>query len=134
MRLRVCIMVFALVLLSACKPGPVDDINDAIKSASVQGRATLIVFGAAHCDACKRMLPHVEHFRSDHSSRVEVMFIDILKRPEVVNPYGVDGIPMQLFYGTDGIQFNKHYGYYSVDDMQMVFTNHGIDLMHGDNE
>lgn len=84
---------------------------------------TFLEFGATSCSSCKRLEKVMEEVKNKYPQTVNVVFMNVLK-PEsktLMKYYGVASIPMQVLLDKNGIEFFRHYGYISADDLMQDF-------------
>ena len=62
----------------------------------------LVDVGADKCIPCIKMAPILDALREDFTGQLEVTFVDAWKNREEAASYGVQMIPTQIFYGSDG--------------------------------
>jgi thioredoxin 1 len=87
---------------------------------------TFLEFGAKGCSACKRMERVMEEVQSKYPTRVNVVFMNILK-PESQNLmklYGIVAIPTQVVLDKTGKEFFRHIGYISTRDLSKQINEH----------
>lgn len=86
-------------------------------------QVTFLEFGA-NCPACKRMESVMEEIRTKYPQTVNVIFLNIVKpKNQVLMKYfGVAAIPTQVLLDKDGIEFFRHTGYYSVEELENKFA------------
>lgn len=80
---------------------------------------TLLEFGSTGCTICKQMEPELDLVRKSMSSKINVIFLNT-NYPETqkfIKYFGISAIPMQVMLDKNGIEFFKHYGFISADDM-----------------
>ena len=88
----------------------------------------LLDLGADKCIPCKMMAPILEELRKNFAGRLEVEFIDVWKREEEAQRYGVKMIPTQIFYAADGRELQRHMGFISKDEILATWKRLGYDL------
>ncbi|MBM3212217.1 thioredoxin family protein [Candidatus Poribacteria bacterium] len=88
----------------------------------------LVDLGADKCIPCKMMAPIIEELKEEYAGKLEVEFIDVWKDPGAGKQYGIHVIPTQIFYDTDGKEFNRHVGYISKENILAVFQQKGIKI------
>jgi thioredoxin 1 len=77
----------------------------------------LVDVGADKCIPCIKMAPILEQLRDDFSGRMEVKFVDAWKNREEGASYGVQMIPTQIFYASDGQELFRHTGFYGREEI-----------------
>lgn len=90
---------------------------------------TFLEFGATGCAACKRMEIVMSEIESKYPKRVKVVFLNVLL-PEhqiLMKYFGVAAIPTQILLDHEGIEFFRHSGYYSTNDLEK-----SMKLIHSD--
>lgn len=81
---------------------------------------TFLEFGAEGCSACKRMESVMEEIQSKYPSRVNVVFMNVLK-PESQNLmklYGIAAIPTQVLLDNQAKEFFRHTGFISTEEIE----------------
>jgi thioredoxin 1 len=82
---------------------------------------TLIEFGSAGCTVCKQMEPVLEEMRKLEKPKVNVVFLNIM-HPEnlsMMKYFGISAVPMQILLNKTGKEFFRHYGFISVEKLNM---------------
>ena len=77
----------------------------------------IIDAGADQCIPCKLMAPVLEELRTEYAGSLEVVFVDVWKKPEEGKKYQVRMIPTQIFYDASGKELYRHAGFLSKDDI-----------------
>lgn len=81
---------------------------------------TFLEFGATGCSACKRIESVLEEIQSKYPTRVNVVFLNVLK-PESQNLmklFGIAAIPTQIFLNNEAKEFFRHTGYLSTAEIE----------------
>lgn len=97
-------------------------------AAPVSGLPRLVDLGADKCIPCKLMAPILKELRQTYSNDLEVTFIDVWKNPEAGEEYGIQIIPTQIFYGSDGKERFRHQGFYSREEILAKWKELGVVL------
>ena len=88
----------------------------------------LLDLGADKCIPCKMMAPLLEELKREYAGRLEVEFIDVWKNPGAGQRYGIQMIPTQIFYDTEGRERARHVGFIGKEDILGKFRELGVDL------
>jgi thioredoxin 1 len=88
----------------------------------------LVDLGAGKCIPCKAMAPILDQLRTDFAGRLEVVFVDVWKAPEAAEPYRIQMIPTQIFYGADGRELARHQGFMSREEILAQWKAVGVEL------
>jgi len=88
----------------------------------------LVDVGADKCIPCIKMAPILDQLRRDFTGRMEVQFVDAWKSREEAASYGVQMIPTQIFYDSDGKELFRHTGFYSREEILGKWRELGYDF------
>jgi thioredoxin 1 len=88
----------------------------------------LVDLGAKKCVPCKMMAPILEDLTTSMVGRLQVEFIDVWEKPEAAEPYHINLIPTQIFFGPDGKELLRHEGFFSKEDILKKWKELGFDL------
>jgi thioredoxin 1 len=77
----------------------------------------LVDVGADQCIPCKMMAPILEELKKEYAGSLEVVVVDVWKKPEEGKKYQVRGIPTQIFYDASGKELYRHAGFMSKEDI-----------------
>ncbi|RKX47448.1 MAG: thioredoxin [Verrucomicrobia bacterium] len=93
-----------------------------------QGMPRLLDLGSKGCTACTMLDPVLEELRINYTGRLQVDFIDVWEHEQVAVDYGVEIIPVQIFFDANGHELYRHQGFISAQDITEKFTELGIAL------
>jgi thioredoxin 1 len=118
--------------LTACEGKAPRDVSRAEPAAaqapSPRAVPRLVDLGAGKCIPCKAMAPILEQLRADYAGRMDVVFIDVWKRPEEAQRHGIDMIPTQIFYAADGRELARHEGFIDREGILGAWAKLGVEL------
>ena len=103
---------------ASAKDNPVD-------KARASGRASLIDFGSTGCVPCKMMEPILETLSEKYKDKVNVLFINVTEEPILASRYGVQSIPVQIFFDNSGKEFFRHVGFFPQDQIETKISEMG---------
>jgi thioredoxin 1 len=63
-----------------------------------------------------------------------VEFIDVWQNPDAGKAYGIDMIPTQIFYDTEGKERFRHTGFYGKEDILGKWKELGVALAAAEKE
>src|SRR4030042_721055 len=81
------------------------------------GRASLVDFGSTGCVPCDMMAPILETLREKYKEKAEVLFIHVGEEPILASRYGVQSIPVQVFFDKTGKEVFRHVGFFPKDQI-----------------
>ncbi len=95
------------------------------------GLPRLLDLGSKGCLACKMLEPELEALRDSHAGRLQIDFIDVHEQEDAARQYGIELIPVQIFYDAQGRELFRHEGFITAEDILVKFREAGIDLDAG---
>ena len=123
--------VAAFVAKESKKAGAAAPVETNASSTTVTAPAKLprlVDLGADKCIPCKKMAPILEELRTNYAGRLEVVFVDVWKKPEEAKPYNINLIPTQIFYDAEGAELFRHEGFFSREDILAKWKQLGVNL------
>jgi len=89
----------------------------------------LLDLGADKCIPCKMMAPILAELKKEYTGRMNVEIIDVWENPHAAKPYGIEVIPTQIFYDTDGKELFRHVGFFGKEDILGKWKELGVDVV-----
>ena len=89
----------------------------------------LVDLGADKCIPCKMMAPVLSELSKDYSGQLNVVFIDVWKKPEDGKAYEIQVIPTQIFYDATGKERFRHEGFMAKKDILAKWRELGVELV-----
>ncbi len=86
----------------------------------------MVDVGAGHCIPCKMMEPILDELRREYTGKVSVRLVNLEQDPQGGERYGVQVIPTQIFFDSDGQEVYRHVGYYSKEEILAKFRELGF--------
>jgi thioredoxin 1 len=103
--------------------GPEGLLQEALKS----GIPSVIDFGSDTCVPCKMMKPILEELKGVYKDKAHVLVIDIYKNRKIAADYGIRVIPTQIFFDEKGVEFWRHEGFLSKEEIVKKLEGIGIE-------
>jgi thioredoxin 1 len=110
----ITLLVFALPLLSfwlsiwSCA---MDQDSDSVPVFPAPGQVTVVDIGSEKCLPCQLMASMIRELGKEYQDRAAFLFIDVWKHREVMEEYGIDRMPTQIFYDQQGQEVFRHEGF-----------------------
>ena len=92
--------------------------DNPVDKARASGRASLVDFGSTGCVPCDMMAPILETLREKYNGKVNVLFIHVGEEPILASRYGVQSIPVQIFFDTTGKEVFRHVGFFPQEQIE----------------
>lgn len=119
----VLLAIAGAVVLKKSERGTASSLPD-----HTPGVPRLLDLGSKSCTACTMLEPVLAELRETRRGKLQVDFIDVWEHEEVAEAYGVEIIPVQIFFAADGKELYRHQGFISAADIVAKFKELGIDL------
>jgi len=103
-------------------------MNNPVDKARKSGKPTLVDFGASGCRPCDMMTPILDSLKKEYAGKVNVVFIHVGKEQVLAARYGIQSIPVQVFFDKQGKEVFRHEGFYPKEDILAQFRERGINL------
>ena len=87
----------------------------------------LVDLGAGKCIPCKMMKPILDDLKANYADRFTTEFIDVWENPDAGRKYGIEMIPTQIFYDTEGKELFRHVGFFGQEDILGKWKELGVD-------
>ncbi len=92
------------------------------------GIPKLVNLGSTMCVPCRMMEPELEELEKEYDGILYVEKIDVIRNQDRARYYGVNMIPVQIFFDKDGNELERNLGFISKEDIVKKFAELGIDL------
>jgi thioredoxin 1 len=96
--------------------------DNPVDKARASGRASLIDFGSTGCVPCKMMVPILETLSQKYKDKINILFINATEEPVLASRYGVQAIPVQIFFDKTGKEFFRHVGFFAQDQIELKIS------------
>lgn len=103
-----------------------EEASTGIPPVPTPGRVTMVDLGTDKCVPCKMMAPILEELRKEYDGRASIIFIDVWKRREQAQRFGIRAIPTQIFYDKEGKEVGRHVGFMDKKNIVEMFKKLGV--------
>lgn len=93
-------------------------LDNTVDKARGSGRPSLVDFGADGCKPCDMMAPILETLRAKYEGRVNVVFVHVREQQILASRYGIQSIPVQVFYDKKGKEVFRHAGFFPQEEIE----------------
>ena len=100
--------------------------DNPVDKARHSGKPSMVDFGASGCKACDMMTPILETLGKKYQDKVNVLFISVRQQQTLASRYGVQSIPVQVFFDKDGKEVFRHDGFFAQEKIENIFTEMGF--------
>lgn len=100
--------------------------DNPVDKARYSGKPSLIDFGSVGCVPCDMMAPILDTLREQYKGKVNVVFVHVGEEPILASRYGVESIPVQIFFDEAGKEFFRHTGFFPQEEIEEQLSKMGV--------
>ena len=101
-------------------------INNPVDKARKSGKPTMVDFGADKCRPCDMMTPILSEIKKTYAGKVNVVFVHVGKEQVLGARFGIEAIPVQVFYDKAGKEVHRHVGFFAKDQILSKLAEMGV--------
>lgn len=101
-------------------------LDNPVDKARRAGKPALVDFGASGCGPCDMMEPILKDLKQSHADQCTVLYVDVREEQVLAARYGVQGIPVQVFFDKDGKEVFRHVGFFPKDSILEKLAELGV--------
>lgn len=91
--------------------------NNPVDKARTSGKPTMIEFGATGCIPCDMMQPVLDSLRKKFPGALNVEFVHVNEQQVLAGRYGIQSIPVQVFFDKTGKEVFRHTGFFAEKEV-----------------
>ena len=100
--------------------------DNPVDRARWNGRPSLVDFGSAGCRPCDMMAPILETLKEKYQGKLDVLFIHVGQEPILAGRYGIQSIPIQVFFDEKGREVFRHVGFFPQNEVEKKLQEMGV--------
>ena len=100
--------------------------DNVVDKARASGKPSLIDFGSKGCVPCDMLAPILETLKTKYSGRANVLFVSVQTEQILAARYGVQTIPVQVFFDAKGAEVFRHVGFWPQDQLEKKLAEMGV--------
>jgi thiol-disulfide isomerase/thioredoxin len=100
--------------------------NNPVNKARDSGKPTLVDFGSKGCVPCDMLAPILKTLQGKYEGKANIVVVQVGEEPILASRYGVEVIPIQIFYNKSGKEVFRHLGFYSQKDIEQKLSELGV--------
>lgn len=93
-------------------------LNNPVDRARRSGKPTMAEFGATGCVPCDMMAPILEDLKKKYSDKINVLFVHVGQEQILGARFGIQGIPVQVFFDKTGKEVFRHIGFFPQNELE----------------
>jgi thioredoxin 1 len=102
--------------------------DNPVDKARASGKPSVVDFGATGCRPCDMMAPILATLKEKYAGKVNVLFVHVKEQEILASRYGVQSIPIQVFFDKDGKEIFRHSGFYPQAEIEKKLVEMGVKL------
>jgi len=100
--------------------------DNVVDKARTSGRPSMVDFGASGCQPCEMMAPILETLKKKYEGKANVLFVHVRDEQVLAARYGIQSIPVQVFFDKDGKEVSRHVGFFPQDEIEKQLAEMGV--------
>jgi thiol-disulfide isomerase/thioredoxin len=100
--------------------------DNLVDKARKSGKPSMVDFGATGCKPCDMMAPILVTLGKKYEGKANVIFIHVREQQILASRYGVQSIPIQVFFDKTGKEVFRHNGFFPQEEIEKKFKELGI--------
>jgi len=100
--------------------------DNAVDKARASGKPSLVDFGSKGCRPCDMLAPILETLKKKYDGQANVLFVSVVQDPILAARYGIDSIPVQIFFDKEGKEVFRHVGFFPQEEIEKQMVKMGV--------
>ncbi len=100
--------------------------DNPVDKARKSGKPSMVDFGASGCRPCDMMAPILETLRKKYERKCNVIFSHVREQQILAVRYGVQTIPLQVFFDKTGKEVFRHVGFFPQEEIEKKINELGV--------
>jgi len=100
--------------------------DNPVDKARLSGKPTMVEFGAKGCVPCDMMQPILDNLRKKYPDKLNVVFVHVGENQILGARFGIQSIPVQVFYNKNGEEVFRHVGFYAEKEVLKQLAQLGV--------
>ncbi len=100
--------------------------DNPVDQARSSGIPTLVDFGSTGCRPCDMMTPILESLKNKYRGKLNVLFVHVGKEQILAARFGIQTIPIQVFFDRSGKEIFRHTGFYAQAEIEKKLAEIGV--------
>lgn len=101
-------------------------LDNPVDRARASGKPTMVDFGAHGCRPCDMMTPILETLKQKYTGKANIIFVNVREAQILGARYGIQTIPVQVFFDKDGKEVYRHIGFFDQDKIEQKLSELGV--------
>jgi len=93
-------------------------MDNPVDKARGSGKPSLVDFGSKGCRPCDMLAPILETLKKKYEGKANVLFVSVREEPILASRYGIQSIPVQIFFDAHGKEVFRHTGFWPQEELE----------------
>ncbi len=100
--------------------------DNVVDTARLSGKPSVVDFGSKGCRPCDMLTPILDTLRTKYEGKANVVFVSVREEPILAARYGIQSIPVQIFFDKQGKEVFRHVGFYPQEAIEKQMAEMGV--------
>jgi len=100
--------------------------DNPVNKARDSGKPTMVDFGSKGCVPCDMLAPILDALQEKYDGKANIVVVLVGEEPVLASRYGVEVIPLQIFYDKTGKEVFRHVGFYPQKEIEQKLSEIGV--------
>ncbi len=100
--------------------------DNPVDKARLSGKPSLVDFGSKGCVPCDMLAPILETLKKKFDGQANVLFVSVVEEEILAARYGIDSIPVQVFFDKEGKEVSRHVGFFPQQEIEKKLAEMGV--------
>lgn len=101
--------------------------DNQVDKVRVSKKPSLVDFGADGCQPCDMMTPVLASLRDKYAGKLNVLFVHVQTEQILAARYGIQSIPVQIFFDKNGKEVFRHTGFFPQNEIENKLSEMGVE-------
>jgi thioredoxin 1 len=101
--------------------------DNPVDNARTSGLPSLVDFGASGCRPCDMMTPILDDLKKKFEGKLNVVFVHVQEEQILAARYGIQSIPVQVFFDKNGKEVFRHTGFFPQTEIEKKLNEIGVE-------
>ena len=102
------------------------ETDNPVSKARANGNVSLVDFGSTGCVPCEMLAPILNTLKEKYKGKANIVLVQVTEEPVLASVYGVEVIPLQIFYNKTGKEVFRHAGFFPQEDIEKQLSQMGV--------
>lgn len=101
-------------------------MDNPVDKLRASGKPSLVDFGSKGCIPCDKLAPILETLKEKYEGKANVVFVSVREEQILASRYGIQSIPVQIFFDASGKEVFRHTGFWPQEELEKKLAEMGV--------